>query len=36
LTPLSIKGFQAAQDADWDDVRALGLDLLNDLVTPVQ
>ena len=36
LTPLSIKGFEAAQDADWDDVRALGLDLLNDLVTPVQ
>ncbi len=36
LEPLGIKGFEAAADADWDDVRALGIDLLNDLVQPAQ
>jgi phosphonate transport system substrate-binding protein len=36
LAPLSMEGFEAAQDSDWDDVRALGLDLLNDLVKPSQ
>lgn len=32
LAPLGITGFEAAQDADWDDVRALGIDLLDRLV----
>lgn len=36
LAPLGIKGFEAATDADWDDVRALGIALLNDLVQPAQ
>lgn len=36
LAPLSIEGFEAAKDSDWEDVRALGLDLLNDLVKPSQ
>jgi phosphonate transport system substrate-binding protein len=36
LAPLSMEGFEVADDSDWDDVRALGLDLLNDLVKPVQ
>ena len=36
LAPLSMQGFEAAEDADWDDVRALGIDLLNDLVKPAQ
>lgn len=34
LAPLSIVGFESAEDGDWDDVRALGIDLLNDLVNP--
>jgi phosphonate transport system substrate-binding protein len=36
LAPLRVKGFEAAADADWDDVRALGIDLLNDLVQSAQ
>ena len=36
LAPLSMDGFESAEDADWDDVRALGIDLLNDLVKPAQ
>jgi phosphonate transport system substrate-binding protein len=36
LVPLSMNGFDAAADEDWDDVRALGIDLLNDLVKPAQ
>ena len=36
LAPLGLKGFEAAADADWDDVRALGIALLNDLVQPAQ
>jgi phosphonate transport system substrate-binding protein len=36
LAPLGMDGFEAAQDSDWDDVRALGIDLLNDLVKPAQ
>jgi len=28
---LSIPGFESAMDADWDDVRRLDIDLLNDL-----
>ncbi|WCE31964.1 phosphate/phosphite/phosphonate ABC transporter substrate-binding protein [Vibrio sp. SCSIO 43137] len=29
LTPLKLKGFTAAQNSDWDDVRALNIDLLS-------
>ena len=29
LEPLSMKGFEKAGDEDWDDVRALGIDLLD-------
>jgi len=36
LKSLSTKGFESATDSDWDDVRALGIDLLEDLVKPVQ
>jgi phosphonate transport system substrate-binding protein len=36
LAPLSMEGFESAEDADWDDVRALGIDLLDDLVKPAQ
>ena len=36
LKSLSTKGFESATDSDWDDVRALGIDLLGDLVKPVQ
>jgi len=36
LESLSTKGFESATDSDWDDVRALGIDLLEDLVKPVQ
>jgi phosphonate transport system substrate-binding protein len=32
LGSLSVRGFEAATDSDWDDVRALGIDLLSDLV----
>jgi phosphonate transport system substrate-binding protein len=35
LMPLNVKGFEAADDRDWDDVRALGIGLLDDLVKPV-
>jgi phosphonate transport system substrate-binding protein len=36
LKSLSTKGFESATDSDWDDVRALGVSLLGDLVKPVQ
>jgi len=36
LEPLSIQGFETARDKDWDDVRALGIDLLDNLVKPAQ
>jgi len=36
LAPLSIQGFEAADDSDWDDVRALGIDLLDDLMKSPQ
>jgi phosphonate transport system substrate-binding protein len=36
LEPLSMKGFEAARDEDWDDVRALGINLLDNLVKPLQ
>jgi phosphonate transport system substrate-binding protein len=36
LTALSFKGFVAGQDRDWDDVRGLGIDLLERLSQPVQ
>lgn len=36
LAPLSLKGFEAAADGDWDDVRGLGIDLLDDLSTPAR
>ena len=29
LEPLAMQGFEQAGDADWDDVRALGIDLLD-------
>ncbi|MBF0219805.1 MAG: phosphate/phosphite/phosphonate ABC transporter substrate-binding protein [Gammaproteobacteria bacterium] len=32
LQPMKIKGWQAATDADWDDVRALNIDLLDNLI----
>ena len=31
LQAIKLSGFEAAEDADWDDVRALKLDLLGDL-----
>jgi phosphonate transport system substrate-binding protein len=34
LEPLNIKGFEAAADPDWDDVRALDIGLLDDIATP--
>lgn len=36
LTALGFKGFVTAQDRDWDDVRGLGIDLLERLSQPVQ
>ena len=33
LESIKIKGFAAAQDQDWDDVRSLNIQLLDDLVT---
>jgi phosphonate transport system substrate-binding protein len=33
LNNIKIKGFEAATNRDWDDVRALRIDLLTDLVT---
>jgi phosphonate transport system substrate-binding protein len=33
LRNLSFKGITAALDSEWDDVRALGIELLNGLVT---
>jgi phosphonate transport system substrate-binding protein len=35
LAPLSIGGFESATDPDWDDVRALGIDLLRNLNQPL-
>ncbi len=32
LETVKFKGIEAAQDADWDDVRALGIDLLDELI----
>ncbi|KDM93386.1 phosphate/phosphite/phosphonate ABC transporter substrate-binding protein [Photobacterium galatheae] len=32
LTELAISGFEAAQDGNWDDIRALQIDLLHDLL----
>ena len=26
LDPIKLKGFERAEDSDWDDVRALGLE----------
>lgn len=34
LAPLGMPGFEAAQDSDWNDVRALGIDLLGTLAKP--
>ena len=36
LESLNTKGFEPATDGDWDDVRALGINSLDDLVKPVQ
>jgi len=36
LQPLNMKGFEIAADGDWDDVRALGIALLDNLVKPAQ
>lgn len=36
LAPLSLSGVERAEDSDWDDVRALGIQLLDDLVKPAQ
>ena len=36
LEPVGFKGIDAAQDSDWDDVRALGLELLDALVAEPQ
>ncbi len=36
LTSLSLTGLEAATDNDWDDVRGLGIDLLDELVKPAQ
>ena len=35
LGPLRIVGIETAEDADWDDVRGLGIDLLDALAQPV-
>ncbi|MBK5969430.1 MULTISPECIES: phosphate/phosphite/phosphonate ABC transporter substrate-binding protein [Thiorhodovibrio] len=32
LEPLRLPGLEAAEDADWDDVRALDIQLLDDLI----
>ncbi|HEC18516.1 MAG TPA: phosphate/phosphite/phosphonate ABC transporter substrate-binding protein [Gammaproteobacteria bacterium] len=32
LAAIRIKGFEQGEDSDWDDVRALGIDLLDELV----
>jgi len=34
LAAIRIKGFERGEDKDWDDVRALGIDLLDELVKP--
>lgn len=34
LAALSMEGFEQAEDSDWDDVRALGIDLLGHLSMP--
>jgi phosphonate transport system substrate-binding protein len=34
LDSLKVKGFEAATDSDWDDVRALRIDLLEELMNP--
>ena len=31
LQGVALKGFEIAKDSDWDDVRSLKLDLLDDL-----
>ncbi len=31
LTSINFKGIEAGEDKDWDDVRALGIDLLKKL-----
>jgi len=36
LAPLSLPGLERAEDSDWNDVRALGIGLLDDLVKPAQ
>jgi phosphonate transport system substrate-binding protein len=36
LEPLSLPGLERAEDSDWNDVRALGIGLLDDLVKPAQ
>jgi len=32
LASINFKGFQAASNEDWDDVRGLGLGLLDELI----
>ncbi len=32
LEPLKIKRWQASENADWDDVRSLGITLLDSLI----
>jgi phosphonate transport system substrate-binding protein len=34
LAALNMQGFEQAEDSDWDDVRALGIDLLGHLSMP--
>ena len=34
LAPLNMPGFMSARDADWNDVRALGIELLGTLAKP--
>jgi len=34
LSSIKIKGFEGGENRDWDDVRALGIDLLDELVKP--
>jgi hypothetical protein len=34
LAALNMKGFEPGKDSDWDDVRALGIDLLGHLAKP--
>jgi len=36
LEPLSLPGLERAEDSNWNDVRALGIGLLDDLVKPAQ